>query len=66
MSLTIVLPWPPTGLSPNARNHWAKLAKLKKQYREACAWTATTKLPPKEREAVRERHVTLTQGDLYT
>ena len=24
------------------------------------------KLPPKEREAVRERHVTLTQGDLYT
>ena len=40
MSLTIVLPWPPTGLSPNARTHWAQLAKLKRQYREACAWTA--------------------------
>ena len=46
MSLTIVLPWPPTGLSPNARTHWAQLAKLKRQYREA----------------VRERHVTLTQA----
>lgn len=38
--MNIMLPWPPTGLSPNARNHWAKLAKLKKQYREACFWTA--------------------------
>jgi crossover junction endodeoxyribonuclease RusA len=36
----IVLPWPPTGLSPNARNHWAKVAKLKKVYREECAWQA--------------------------
>lgn len=40
MSIDITLPWPPTGLSPNARNHWAKLAKLKKQYRQACALTA--------------------------
>lgn len=31
-----VLPWPPKGLSPNARLHWAALSKLKKQYREAC------------------------------
>jgi crossover junction endodeoxyribonuclease RusA len=31
-----VLPWPPTGLSPNARLHWAALSKLKKRYREAC------------------------------
>lgn len=38
--MKIMLPWPPTGLSPNARNHWAKTAKLKKQYREACAWQA--------------------------
>ena len=38
--MNIQLPWPPTGLSPNARNHWAKLAKLKKAYREACAWQA--------------------------
>lgn len=36
----ITLPWPPTGLSPNARLHWAELAKLKKAYREACAWQA--------------------------
>lgn len=40
--LTITLPWPPAGLSPNARTHWAKLAKLKKQYREACAWSAAS------------------------
>lgn len=38
--MIIKLPWPPTGLSPNARNHWAKLAKLKKAYREACFWQA--------------------------
>ena len=38
--MRIILPWPPTGLSPNSRNHWAKTAKLKKQYREACSWQA--------------------------
>lgn len=38
--MRIVLPWPPTTLSPNARVHWAKLAKAKKQYRQDCAWTA--------------------------
>lgn len=38
--MRIMLPWPPTGLSPNSRNHWAKTAKLKKQYREACFWQA--------------------------
>ena len=38
--MIVRLPWPPTGLSPNARNHWAKTAKLKKAYREACAWSA--------------------------
>ena len=37
---TFTLPWPPTGLSPNARSHWRTTAKLKKQYRAACAWTA--------------------------
>jgi len=37
VEMKVMLPWPPTGLSPNARNHWAKTAKLKKQYREACA-----------------------------
>lgn len=38
--MIITLPWPPSGLSPNSRNHWAKTAKLKKQYREACFWQA--------------------------
>lgn len=38
--LNLTLPWPPKGLSPNARNHWATTAKLKKAYRKACALTA--------------------------
>ncbi len=38
--LTLTLPWPPTTLSPNARLHWAVLAKAKKTYREACAIVA--------------------------
>lgn len=38
--MIIKLDWPPTSLSPNARLHWAKLAKAKKAYREACAWQA--------------------------
>lgn len=29
----LVLPWPPKGLSPNARIHWAKKAKITKAYR---------------------------------
>lgn len=33
----IVFPWPPSQLSPNTRQHWAVLAKAKKQYRAACA-----------------------------
>ena len=57
--MILTLPWPPAGLSPNARNHWAKLAKLKKQYREACAWTAASQgaypLPPDTK-----LHLTLT------
>lgn len=36
----VMLPWPPVNLSPNARVHWTVLAKAKKAYREACAWTA--------------------------
>ena len=39
--LQLTLPWPPKELSPNARIHWSKLAKAKKAYRAACAWTAT-------------------------
>lgn len=29
----LVLPWPPKGLSPNDRIHWAKKAKITKAYR---------------------------------
>lgn len=38
--MIITLPWPPKELSPNARMHWARLAKAKKAYRAACAWQA--------------------------
>ena len=38
--LQLTLPWPPADLSPNARQHWSKLARAKKAYRAACAWTA--------------------------
>ncbi|WP_440111741.1 endonuclease [Acidovorax sp. BL-A-41-H1] len=38
--LHFTLPWPPADLSPNARGHWSKLARAKKAYRAACAWTA--------------------------
>lgn len=36
----ITLPWPPKELSPNARQHWSKLARAKKAYRAACAMQA--------------------------
>ena len=39
-ALILTLPWPPKELSPNARQHWSKLAKAKKAYRVACSWTA--------------------------
>jgi len=56
--MIIKLPWPPTGLSPNARNHWAKLAKLKKTYREACAWQAIAQgVRPMQASAL---HLTIT------
>ena len=38
--MIITLPWPPAALSPNARTHWSALARAKKAYRAACAWTA--------------------------
>ncbi len=34
--LSVYLPWPLAKLSPNARVHWAKLAKEKAAYRQAC------------------------------
>ena len=54
----IILPWPSTALSPNARTHWARLAKAKRAYREACAWTA--KEQGLERMNADSLHLTLT------
>ena len=34
--IEVVLGWPPTDLSPNARKHWAVVARAKKQYRKDC------------------------------
>lgn len=36
----LTLPWPPKALSPNARLHWAVVAKAKKAYRAECALQA--------------------------
>jgi len=33
---TFTFPFPPATLSPNARTHWAKLARVKKAYRQIC------------------------------
>lgn len=55
--LHFTLPWPPTALSPNARGHWSKLAKAKKAYRAACAWTA--KEQGAQRVAAEKLHLTL-------
>lgn len=35
--MKITLPYPPANLSPNARQHWSKLAKAKREYRQICA-----------------------------
>lgn len=40
MATEITLPWMPKELSPNARKHWAQLAKAKAFYRHACSVTA--------------------------
>lgn len=38
--MLLTLPWPPTALSPNTRQHWSALASAKKAYRTECAWQA--------------------------
>ncbi len=56
--MELTMPWPPTKLSPNARVHWAQLARAKKSYRQACAWTALSQgARPIEAKGL---HVTLT------
>ena len=39
-ALDLTLPWPPSALSPNTRQHWSALARAKKLYRTECAWQA--------------------------
>ena len=34
--MNVTLPWPSKVLHPNARQHWATVAKAKKAYRRAC------------------------------
>ena len=36
--MIVVLDWPNSNLSPNARGHWSKLAMYKKAYRTNCRW----------------------------
>lgn len=39
--LSLVLPWPPSALSANARHgHWGARARAARAYREACGWQA--------------------------
>jgi len=57
--IEVVLGWPPTDLSPNARKHWAVVAKAKKQYRRDCYSVSKEQLKKykKETENIPERLV---------
>lgn len=43
--MQLVLPWPPSELSPNARGHWTKRLKPKQTYFDNCYILACSKLP---------------------
>ena len=34
----LMLPWPPSVLSPNSRTHWAPKSRAAKAYRNSCFW----------------------------
>jgi crossover junction endodeoxyribonuclease RusA len=38
--VNLILPWPPSTLSPNARQHHMAHYVAKRAYRTACAWSA--------------------------
>lgn len=40
MTLNFTLPWPPSALNPNQRQHWRRHAAAKKAYRLACGFHA--------------------------
>lgn len=48
----IVLPWPDPRLNPNARTHWAILAKVKKQARADAFTLTTVAIPLKDKRAI--------------
>lgn len=56
--MRIVLPWPPSELSPNKRQHWAVTAKAKKYYRTLCATEA--RFQGLDRMAAKRLHLSLT------
>ncbi len=43
--ITIILPWPPAELSPNARKHWRALAPIRAKYRQDCHYAALAAKP---------------------
>ena len=55
--IELVLGWPPSNLSPNARLHWAKLARAKKQYRNACFSVSKEQLKKFNTENIPEKLV---------
>ena len=55
--IELVLGWPPSDLSPNARLHWAKLARAKKQYRNACFSVSKEQLKKINTDSIPEKLV---------
>ena len=55
--IEIVLGWPPSDLSPNARLHWAKLARAKKQYRNGCFSVSKEQLKKIKTDSIPEKLV---------
>ena len=50
--MVITLPWPDKRLSPNARTHWAVLAKVKKLARKDACILATVAIPLKDKREI--------------
>lgn len=52
--MIVTLPWPDKRLSPNARMHWAALAKVKQEARQNAHWAVLADVPANYREQVVE------------
>lgn len=58
--MTIILPWPPSALSSNARGHWAKRARATAKYRDdarLCTLAAKPRVPDEGEIALTIRFV---------